>query len=205
MKELDYILNKYKIQIPTDVPVRLNEGREFLPGLFAELGYLVGAEIGTEKGKYAERLCKANPNLHLYCIDSYSEYPGYDDYVGDRDGMLKFAKKDAAQRLANFNVDFIYKFSMDALADIPDESLDFCYIDANHQWPFVCQDIYYWSKKVRSGGIVSGHDFDIVHNNVKGIHVDVRGAVIGYANSFNIYPWFITSANHTPSWFWVQK
>jgi hypothetical protein len=205
MDTLEYILQKYNLDRNKRSPISIMEGREALPQLFLELGFKVGAEIGTEKGKFAERFCTTIPGLKLYCVDAYSEYAGYNDYVGDRQGMLRFAKRNAAQRLAPYNVQFIYKLSMNALEDIPDESLDFCYIDANHEWPFVAQDIYYWNKKVRKGGILCGHDYALVHNPVKGIHVDVEGVVIGYTHSFKISPWFITAGNHTPSWLWVKQ
>ena len=48
---------------------------------------------------------------------------------------------------------------MDAVVDVADESLDFVFIDADHKYVSVCEDIREWSKKVRIGGIVSGHDY----------------------------------------------
>jgi hypothetical protein len=76
------------------------------------------------------------------------------------------------------NVHIVKKFSMDALEDFEDESLDFVYIDANHEWPYVTNDIYYWSQKVRSGGIVSGHDY-LKTQREDGL-VQVKEAVHGY-------------------------
>jgi predicted O-methyltransferase YrrM len=49
--------------------------------------------------------------------------------------------------------------SMDAVDDIPDNSLDFVFIDANHAFDYVMLDLIYWTKKVRPGGIVSGDDY----------------------------------------------
>jgi predicted O-methyltransferase YrrM len=48
---------------------------------------------------------------------------------------------------------------MEALADISDESLDFVFIDAGHTYDDVKKDVEEWAKKVRVGGIVSGHDY----------------------------------------------
>jgi predicted O-methyltransferase YrrM len=56
---------------------------------------------------------------------------------------------------------------MEAVKDFKDESLDFVFIDGNHQYSYVLEDITEWSKKVRSGGIVSGHDyFEFLDNGV---------------------------------------
>jgi hypothetical protein len=45
-------------------------------------------------------------------------------------------------------------------ADIfPDNSLDFVYIDANHAYQYVVQDIQLWYPKVKPGGYICGHDY----------------------------------------------
>jgi hypothetical protein len=40
-----------------------------------------------------------------------------------------------------------------------DKSLDFVYIDANHAYDFVVDDINYWYSKVKKGGYLWGHDY----------------------------------------------
>ena len=47
----------------------------------------------------------------------------------------------------------------DAVKDIEDSSLDFVHIDGDHSYDFVMQDIILWGRKVRIGGIISGHDY----------------------------------------------
>ena len=42
-----------------------------------------------------------------------------------------------------------------------DGSLDFIFIDASHQYPDVLKDIKLWSKKVKIGGYITGHDIDM--------------------------------------------
>lgn len=102
------------------------------------------------------------------------------------------------------DVTIIHKMSVDAAKDIPANSLDFVYIDANHRSPWIDEDIQIWSKKVRSGGIVGGHDYYEIHNNV-------IEAVKDYTTKKHIKPWFIVGVTASnvypdliPSWFWVQ-
>ena len=64
------------------------------------------------------------------------------------------------------------KSCIDALIDFEDESLDMIFIDANHSFDRVKEDIENWSKKVRKGGIVSGHDYN--HPNFPGVTVVVN-------------------------------
>ena len=45
-------------------------------------------------------------------------------------------------------------------------SLDFVYIDACHDYRKVKNDICAWLPRVRSGGIIAGHDYDRHHGGV---------------------------------------
>lgn len=40
-----------------------------------------------------------------------------------------------------------------------DESLDYIYIDANHAYDYVKQDIELWYPKLKKGGLFAGHDY----------------------------------------------
>jgi predicted O-methyltransferase YrrM len=78
--------------------------------------------------------------------------------------------------------------SEDAVRDVPDGSLDFVYIDGNHSYLHCVQDLEWWSRKVRSGGIVAGHDFR--HFPVED-NVHVIEAVTGFTAAHAITPWFL--------------
>lgn len=204
MQTLDYIINKYKIDLGKKFPVFLSGGRREngLAGLFAELDFKMGVEIGTERGKYAEVLCRTNPNLKLSCIDSWISYENYREHVSQeqQDGFYK----ESIDRLAPYDCMLIKSFSMDALKFFKDESLDFVYLDANHEFQHVVNDIAEWSKKVRKGGIVSGHDF-IRMKGAKGEYMHVKDAVQGWAYAKKIEPWFVIKGDKCPSYFWVKK
>ena len=49
--------------------------------------------------------------------------------------------------------------SKDIANKIENDSLDFVYIDADHHYENVLEDINAWFGKVRNGGIISGHDY----------------------------------------------
>jgi hypothetical protein len=49
--------------------------------------------------------------------------------------------------------------SLEVAKTFEDESLDFVFIDAGHQYEEVKADLNAWFSKVRKGGIVSGHDY----------------------------------------------
>jgi hypothetical protein len=178
------------------MPIWLPIGRNALPDLFAELGYKVGAEIGVAKGAYSEILCKAG--LKVYAVDAYTPYRGYRWHTTRKTFDALF--EEARDRLAPYDHQIIRGFSTEAVKLFADNSLDFVYIDGNHEFQQVTNDIAEWSKKVRPGGIVSGHDFQ---RHSKGRYVcHVKDVVLAWTYSHRIRPWFVTKKR--PSWFWVK-
>lgn len=210
MDTLSRIIETYNLTLPRRMPCEIpNAGREQLAQLFGKLGYTRGAEIGTEKGVFAKTLLDNIPGLKLYCVDKFTVYPGYRDHQDQEE--LSYCFIEAHSRLFGCNVEFIREFSMDALSHFEDNSLDFVYIDANHEWPYITQDIYYWSKKVKPGGIVAGHDY--YRSGVKDSRCHVKAAVEGYAIAYRLKPWFILGRwerlpgeirDTSRSWFWVK-
>ena len=204
MTTLEYICNKHSVPDPSVRAVKLPIGREELAALFGELGFTVGVEIGVERGGNSERLCKANPRLRLHCVDAWTAYDGYRDHANQ--GKLTRYAQEAAERLAPYNCNIIKAWSTDAVKQFPDGSLDFCYIDGNHDFLHVSEDITYWSDKVRKGGIVAGHDYVAFHSS---IHCHVKQVVDAWCCAFRVRPLFIVEkgdhSNPSASWFWVKE
>ena len=173
--------------------------REQLPEIWNELGYKVGAEIGVQWGGFSQSILEKIPGVTLCCIDIWGPFPGGRPSQERQDRIYRRAVAVLSQ-YKGVTVRFIRKTSMDALADIEDGSLDFVYIDAAHDFDNVMMDIIGWSKKVKIGGIVSGHDY--IHLHAGGIIPAVRGYVEGHC----ITQWYLTSGDYpTPSFFWVKK
>ena len=186
MDTLEYIVEKFNLDINNKSPIEIpNINRTIMAQTLYELEFKVGAEIGVAAGEHAETLCKNNPNLTLYCIDAWQYYHGYYDYLGEK--LEKFYKK-AQSRLAPYNCILIKKFSMDAVKDFEDNSLDFVYIDGAHDFKNVADDVCEWTKKVRIGGIVYGHDFKRSKSNYLNA---VKDVVPAYCYQYKINPWFI--------------
>jgi hypothetical protein len=207
---LQHIINKYKLNPAQRLPIEIPDmGRNQLAEVFYELNFTSGAEIGVESGAYSEILCKANPSLHLFCVDAWITYRGYRDYT--RPETIATFYENAQKTLSQYNTTLIRKFSMDAVKDFKDESLDFVYIDGNHTFPFVTQDIAEWSKKVKPGGIIAGHDY---HRYLKRRQIHVVDVVNAYTHAYDINPWFVTGSKEkidgvirdtVRSWFWVNR
>ena len=110
----------------------------------------VGAEIGSFRGVSSELFA-----LHcqkLYCIDPF--------LIGDPeiDRHLQDAKTHFVQMADGYsNIIFYEETSVSAADRFSNESLDFVYIDAMHDYANVKQDILTWAPKLKKGGLLAGH------------------------------------------------
>lgn len=146
-----------------------------LAKMFAELGFKKGAEIGVCTGRYSRILLESIPDVQLLGVDPYRPYKGYTDFrrIGTHDKNLSLAREATAE-FANYTL--VLAFGSEAAQWVEDGSLDFVFIDGNHQYPDVKQDIADWYPKVRKGGILSGHDY---YNFASG-----RGGVVQAVDEF---------------------
>ena len=198
-KKNKHIMRKFRIKSAVDnLPYACTQrvNREHLGIIYKDFGYTVGAEIGVHKGHHARVMLKKNPDMKLYGIDPYIQYK-----LGRKvrrtqkmqNNIFEYAKK----YLEGYNIEFVRKTSMDALNDFEDGSLDFVYIDGDHQFDYVMTDLIFWNKKVKPGGIVALHDY--CHFHWSGI---IR-AVDAFTYCHDIRPWFITKESK-PTVFWVK-
>ena len=136
--------------------------RDFLSVLKNHINAKVGAEIGVFTGEFSELLLRGMPDLKLYLIDPYRHFPKevYDD-LANSDQDVQDARYEYVCKLfaKNKNIEILRLTSEEASPKIPDESLDFAYIDANHSYQFMKRDIELWWPKIREGGLLAGHDY----------------------------------------------
>lgn len=132
-------------------------------------------ELGTWKGHsisyLAKRLIEQNYEFDLYGVDLFDE-----SYIHKKDGnsyltqQIKYLYDVYNQNLIDAGVrDFIKDIkgnTWDVSSQFEDNSVDFVFIDADHNYESVKKDILSWSPKMKSGGIMSGHDY---HNHTCGV------------------------------------
>lgn len=207
MSTADLIMKRYGVKRSQDLPIVLQRmSRAHLPMLCRELGFVKGAEIGVWKGAYSAAFCEANPHLRMLCVDPWLSYPAWLDtknaMAPDEAALfIEESYRIAKARLAGLNCSIVRKFSADAVKDVPDGALDFCYIDANHAYEAVIEDLTLWSPKVRSGGWIGGHDFRTFTNKPT---IHVVEAVTDFTQQHGIDPWFVLAKDRTPSFLWVK-
>jgi len=166
--------------------------RRDLLDFFIDLGFTVGVEVGVNRGSFTRIFCEVG--LKIYGIDPYMRYDGYSHL---RKCTLDRLYEQAEIKLAVYpNCTLVRKTSVDAAKDFEDGSIDFVYIDGNHLTKHVFEDICAWSDKVRVGGIISGHDYNLE---------TVEKAVKSYVEIYGIKNWFVLGKEELPLYGHIDK
>ena len=104
------------------------------------------AEIGCHTGGSAELF--ANMCKLVYAVDCWTST---DIYEVKFDNMMSKYN----------NIIKIKDFSVPASKRFEDESLDAVYIDADHTYESIREDIISWFPKIKKNGVLCGHDLQI--------------------------------------------
>jgi hypothetical protein len=116
-----------------------------------------GAELGLWQGQLFGHLLENCPALSLLIgVDHWLPVGPYKDK--DMAGAERMVRAIAARYPKRAAV--LHMSTVHAATCVPDGSLDFVFIDASHDELSVSLDIRAWRAKVRSGGMLTGHDAD---------------------------------------------
>jgi len=120
------------------------------------------AEIGVWRGHTSIVLLRNLPSLEVFhAIDSWINY---EDYQGDNKNnetiiFDKLIFEDRTHWLKD-KLKIHHGFSKDTCDQIRDNSLDLIFIDANHSYEYLLEDIKIWTPKVKKDGLIIGHDYN---------------------------------------------
>jgi predicted O-methyltransferase YrrM len=116
----------------------------------------VVAEIGVYRGEFSKEILeKANPK-QLILIDPWSSM--LNSRVVDIN-FESFYKEVTETFKSDEKIKIIRKTSMGALEDIKDNSLDWVYIDGDHNYKPCLEDLRGYASKIKEDGYICGHDW----------------------------------------------
>lgn len=122
-----------------------------------------GAEIGVQEGIYSEHILKTWKGSTLFSIDARQNFDAgeYIDISNRPDDQQILLYANTTLRLRPFGEhSIVWRMTSEQAAHaMPDNTLDFCFIDADHRYEAVNQNIELWLPKIKSGGIICGHDY----------------------------------------------
>lgn len=126
----------------------------------AAQGYNKAAEIGVQAGVFSRRILETWGG-ELLMVDFWGHIPGYVDVanVSDTEHQMVFNQASQVEKDFAPRAKIIKGLSTEVALQIPPQSFDFVYLDADHSYKGVMDDLKAWSGKVRPGGAIGGHDY----------------------------------------------
>lgn len=129
----------------------------------------VFVEIGTWKGRstscMGQLIKNSDKNIKFYAVDTFegsdeSWHQEWIDYL-DKTGTSLFEEYEKNLKLCEVYdvVRSIKSTSIEAAKQFEDQSIDFIFIDASHDYENVLCDISTWYPKIKPGGLICGDDY----------------------------------------------
>jgi hypothetical protein len=127
-------------------------------------------EVGVQTGFFADRIIKTWPSLKKYYgIDLWRQQQNYIDGSNVDDTKQEKLMIGAVKLLKKYRkkIKLIRDFSNVAVKKFRDESIDFIYLDARHDFCGAYQDLILYYPKLKCNGIMAGHDYHTVEEVLK--------------------------------------
>jgi len=145
--------------------------------LLKNRSHKIGCEIGVHTGLMPKYLLSNIPGIQkYYAVDPWESYEMYNGKKYRKPGnpIANTWEKAILQFFENTNMNrhkviIMRMSSVEGAKQFEDESLDWVFIDANHEYKYIKENLEIWTPKVKSGGLVSGHDYKNPKGKWKGI------------------------------------
>ncbi len=188
-----------------------DEDREVLQGLAKGRDVII--EVGTFLGAGTVALLEANETGRVIAVDTFKHLPGL---MAGQSFTTAEALIVLTQRLEKFGnrATVIAGESLAVAAMFQTDFADMVFIDAAHDYENVKADILAWSRVLKPGGVLCGHDYDISERYIKeeyalkhstgerDIHTNIH---FGVARALReVVPDFYTTPNHGSSVWWAD-
>lgn len=111
----------------------------------------VCAEVGVATGEFSRKIIDICCPKKLYCIDIWLDEEAYEQ-----------TKERLRDEISSGQVVLLRGDSRELLETLKDESLDFVYIDAMHDYEHPRQELDVCRRKVVKDGLICGHDYTLL-------------------------------------------
>ena len=122
-------------------------------------------ELGVWKGVIPRFILPRNPDWKYVGVDLYEPQPdnpsetyepGENGHAWDHETYFK----EVSEILDMYdNAKLLRMHTVEAAHEFDDKSIDFVFVDADHSYEGVKADLEAWIPKIRSGGMIAGHDY----------------------------------------------
>jgi hypothetical protein len=121
----------------------------------------VGIEIGVFKGEFSDQILKVVNPSKLYLLDLWSGVVGSGDKDGNNKEYVDLGKFYSEAIIPKYDWDkrvVLLRMKSEYVVTIQEE-FDWCYIDGDHSYQGVLNDLNNIYDKIKTGGYICGHDY----------------------------------------------
>ena len=121
------------------------------------------AELGVFSGAFSEKISSLLKPKKLYLVDIFDGKMGSGDVNGENFQFINLNESfdQLTQKYAKHpEVKIVKSTTVEFLDSLPDDHLDAVYIDADHSYEAVKQDLNLSFQKVGENGLIMGHDYE---------------------------------------------
>jgi hypothetical protein len=118
------------------------------------------AEIGVFKGDFSAQVLSITKPALLHLIDFWPDetIQSGGEYINGLDAC-EFVRNRFLSEIGLKKVVLHRELSAQVAQTFPDEYFDWIYIDAGHSYQEIKSDLHCWHPKVKTGGLITGHDY----------------------------------------------
>lgn len=162
-------------------------------------------EVGVYRGDFFKQIAKLWPTNEFYLIDTWDNSSSENNMIGSQEDLREVLRicQELKQNHPNHNYNIIQKTSVNAYYDVPHAAM--VYIDADHKFESITEDLELWWNKVLPGGILAGHDVFVVD------HIGVTQALLNFIEVNNLKLHLINGDKNKqghhiigPSWYIIK-
>lgn len=161
-------------------------------------------EVGVFTGKFSEYILKNWNGKKIYLVDPWEHQKDIHQdasNVSDEEHLQAYHECQRIMRgyIKEDRAEILREYSVEAAKKFDNEYFDFVYIDARHDYRSVFNDISAWYPKVKTGGIIAGHDY-FYRNSRRNLVETLHAVKDFFRERHDIY----NTEENLPSWY-VEK
>ena len=141
-------------------------GNSFIPTTPTVAPQVHYVEIGSWRGRSTAymgvEIANSGKNIKFDAVDTWAGSSDEPEHLNDPSVLNDTLYNEFLQNISPVAeyVNPVRMTSVEAASTYADNSLDFVFIDAQHDYDSVHADIVAWWPKVKQGGIIAGHDYN---------------------------------------------
>lgn len=145
-------------------------------------------EIGVWKGDYSNEILQRKPS-ELHLVDPWKFQPEfsskwYGGKIAKQQNDMDNIYNSVVKRFMGKPVHIHRGFSSNLYNEFEDSYFDWVYIDGNHEYDYVLDDLKNYLPKVKSGGFLCGDDYVWKNDNNE---LTVKNAVLEFIKKTNLH------------------